>query len=63
MAQAPQTATERKAVDHLRGRVKATKHQLDWLHQYRRGDWEARRLAEIDAGLVLGRLAAAEGNR
>jgi len=56
MAQAPQTATERKAVDHLRGRVKATKRQLDWLHQYRRGDWEARRVAEIDAGLALARL-------
>lgn len=57
------SAADRKTVDHLRARVKATKRQLDWLHQYRRSDWEARRLAEIDAGLALGRLAAAEGNR
>lgn len=58
---APMTAAERKTIEFLRSRVKATKRQPDWLHQYSRDDWEARRLAEIDAGLALGRLAEAEG--
>ena len=61
MAQATQTAGDRKTVEHWLARVKATKLSLDWLHANRHADWEARRLAEIDAGLALGRLAAAEG--
>ncbi len=63
MAQVTQTAVKRKTIEFLRSRVKSTKRQFDWLHQYRRADREARRLAEIDAGLALGRLAAAEGKR
>ena len=54
-------ADQRKNLERLRAFVKAAPRQLDWLHQYRRADWEARRLAEIDAGLALARLAEAEG--
>jgi len=61
MAQVTQTAVKRETIEFLRSRVKSTKRQLDWLHQYRRADWDARRLAEIDAGLALARLAEADG--
>ena len=60
MAQVTQTAVKRETIEFLRSRVKSTKRQLDWLRQNHRGDREARRLAEVEAGLALGRLAEAE---
>ncbi len=54
-------ADQRKNLERLRARVKGSKRQLDWLHAHRRCDWQAIRAAEIEAGLALGRLAAAEG--
>ena len=48
-------------INIYRQRLAEIRKRLEWLHQDRGSDWRAIRLAEIDAGLMLGRLAEAGG--
>ena len=49
-------------INRYRQRLAEIRSRLDWLHENRRSDWRAIHLAEIDAGLMLGRLAEAGGH-